>query len=94
MGMSKCEIVPENGGSEWWLWEFGEYPRSSVLAGQYRQARIECYESEAEAREDNPGVPVRSDGTVNHRMAAPLMPSCDPYPGLTAGAGERWDDEY
>ena len=85
------ELVPEEDCV--WLWGYGEYPKGSVLAGQFRQARLDCMKTVEEAKKKYPGVEVRDDGTVNFSSSqinsVPHMPPSDFDP---MDAGEVWDE--
>ena len=93
------ELVPEyrrDGSLDCvWLWGYGTYERSSVLAGQYKQARLECYKTIEEARAEWPTVPMREDGYCNLPSSMVTnVPNVPPAGFDPMDAGERWDDEY
>ncbi len=74
--------------TKWALWGDGEYPESSVLAGQFRSLALEYFDSEAEARQDYPGVPM--DGFVPMPSTA-IVPICPPGDWSPMDAGESWE---
>ena len=59
--LEEFSLVSEPNGDVW-LWGFGVYPRHSVLSGQHRQVRLECYDDVEEARAAHPDVPL--DDTI------------------------------
>jgi hypothetical protein len=91
--LEEFELVPEGGGC--WLWGYGTYGRTSVLAGQFKQQRLEYWHELEEALLDCPGVNHRVDGTINMR-GRELASAGDVAPDWfdPTYAGERWDDEY
>ena len=95
--VTELELVPEQdkySGPCVWLWGYGTYERGSVLSGQHKEVRIECYDTVEKAKEDWPLVPVRDDGTVNSKfLSAPMLPSCPPNDFDPAYAGESWDEQ-
>jgi hypothetical protein len=89
-GLREFELVPEADGVVW-LWGYGTYGRGSVLAGQYRQSRLEAFDSLEEAKKAYPRVKVRDDGTGNLPASWVTSVSDVPPPGFSeADAGERW----
>jgi len=90
-------VIENEGPGEIWVWEIGEYEDSSVLAGQTRRARLDCFDTVEEAQKAYPDATV-SEGCSLHAQnvmdrdsfAHSLAPGWfDP-----ADAGERWDDDY
>ena len=45
------------------VWEHGEYPRGSVLAGQTRRSWVECFSTVEEALKEYPKAEVRTSTT-------------------------------
>jgi hypothetical protein len=93
--MSDFTIEPEvfDGRVEWWVWEHGVYEESSVLAGQYRRARVDCFESPEAAKAAYPTAAV-SDLPFSHAANAQdadrfqrCLPPRDFDP---SDAGESW----
>ena len=72
--MSKQITIEEKteypgGPSYFSVYEFGVYPRSSVLAGQTRKSGIACYETLEEAKEDYPMADfafIEANNTFGH----------------------------
>lgn len=91
--LDEFELVPQGGGC--WLWGYGKHNRSSVLAGQFLQQRLEYWHDLEEALLDCPGVNHRVDGTVN-MPSRELASVGDAAPSWfdPAAAGERWDSDY
>jgi len=57
------ELVPESDCV--WLWGYGRWPERSVLSGQFKQARLDCFDTLEQAQAKYPNVKVRDDETVN-----------------------------
>ena len=70
-----------------WLWGFGTYPESSVLAGQPRQVRLECFDNVAQAKAAHPEVAVFDYPVDKVTVSLPETPPdwFDPM-----AAGEEW----
>ena len=68
-----------------WLWGHSVYPKSSVLAGQNRDWRVEPYDSMDEAKAAHPDVEIGHGSAM--RASLPDTPPAwfDP-----AYAGEEW----
>jgi len=72
------------------LWGYGEYPQSSVLAGGYRQAWLEIFDSVEEAQAAYPDLILR----YNRPMPIEnVISSCPPPDFDPMDAGEVWDEE-
>ena len=83
------ELVPEEDGV--WLWGYGTYESSSVLAGQNRQARLDSFDSLEEAKAKYPAVRVREDDTVNMPASQYIcLPDVPPSDFDPMDAGEEW----
>lgn len=77
-----------------WLWGYGEYEESSVLAGQHRQARLERYNTREEAEKDT-GLKVDAGSTPLSEDMIPVMPTSAPAWFDPMDAGEAWgEDDY
>lgn len=88
---NNSELSIQQRHGDWWLCEEGEYPRNSVLAGQYRFTLLTHYDSLEEAIADNPNVRV-TDSSLPSWFTAPSLDL--PYDGFDeADCGEKWDDD-
>jgi len=84
------EIDRETGRRTTWLWGMGEYPRTSVLAGQFRESRLESFDTLKEAEQKHPDVEFR-EGRSGH---VAIVPDIAPAWFSPYDAGEHWDEEY
>jgi len=86
------ELVPQAPGI--WLWGYGTYPESSILAGQPKQQRIEYWSDVETALLECPMVGHRIDGTGN-LPSSMLVTVSDVAPDWfdPADAGECWEAE-
>lgn len=89
--MSEYFTLCEESDGTVWLWGHGEYPESSVLAGQDRHRRIEAFDSMAEARKAHRDVEAGPGPLAFPENLSELAPRWfDP-----ADAGEAWgEDDY
>lgn len=94
------EIVPEydrcTEATVYYLWGYGEYRSPSVLAGQYKQHRLDGdHDLEALKQRIGFAVPIRTDGSLNFpsSMFAGLA-ATEPDWFDEADAGEHWDEDY
>jgi hypothetical protein len=80
-------------GKTYAVYEYGEYPESSVLAGQTRRSFIDSSEDLEQLKRDHLGVPVsESSGYVPVNIPSTPPDWFDP-----TYAGESWngpDDDY
>lgn len=76
-----------------WLWGHSVYPDDSVLAGETRRRRVECFDTLEQARTAYPNVEIL-EAAWSHRanradmssfMRSPAPADFDP-----ADAGEEW----
>lgn len=72
-----------------WLWGFGKYDSSSVLGGQQRQCRLDCFDTEEQARGATGLLEV---GDEPMRLEVE-MPSSQPSWFDPMAAGEVWGEE-
>jgi len=98
LNMTKKSLIEETGcsrfalivdGNDIWLWGFDKYPRHSVLAGQFKQQRIEVFDSMNDARQKYPWVLV----SENHPLPSAWMntvPVNSPSDFDPSYAGETW----
>jgi hypothetical protein len=87
--LDEFSLVKEEDGY-YCLFGEGEYPASSVLAGQHRVVRLEFYEDEETAKRET-GLEV---GEVMP-MSCAAVPSCPPSDWDPMDAGEAWgEDDY
>lgn len=84
------EKTIEWNGEEWEVVGHGEYEDSSVLAGQSGRWVLDCYETEAEAREEHPDAEVINGNTYRPPV---IVPDCAPAWFDPADAGEAWGEE-
>lgn len=78
-----------DGVTSWWHICHGKYPESSVLAGQDRHTRLECYYDLDEAKKAHPDAVVQEYATLVNNHMSQVPPSWfDP-----AAAGERWSED-
>lgn len=77
----------------WEVFGHGEYPRDSVLAGQYARIFMARFETLEEAQEAYPTATVPEYST---RIPSGWIPMSDiaPVDFDPADAGERWDEDY
>jgi len=72
----------------------GEYPEYSVLAGGYREHDLETWDTEAEALEAFPSLPIVTNTGYRHPLLRASVSDL-PWAGFDpADAGERWDSDY
>ena len=90
-GFKEFALQAEPDGSVW-LWGYGEYPASSVLAGQYRQARLENYATAEEAVMAT-GLRVADGERDCAALVRAEAPVCAPDWFDAADAGEAWSEE-
>lgn len=86
-------IEPDPDAAGCWLCGHGEYEPSSVLAGQYRFARLDHFPGVVAAREhaatEYPGIPVEE---IDPPRAYPACVSdCPPADFDPADIGESWN---
>lgn len=90
-------IIENEGPENVWVWEIGEYAESSVLAGQTRRARLDCFDTVEEAQKAYPDATV-SEGCSSHAMNVQDRDSFANAPEPSwfdpADAGESWDEDY
>ena len=77
----------------WWLFGYGEYPPSSVIAGQYRVARLEWFQSKEEAIKNYPDVLIVDALPTRANLIAPRVPDVPPNDFNPADAGETWEED-
>lgn len=91
------------GGGEWvWVWGHGRYPSGSVLAGQLRNARLECYDPDeyggslaaavAAAKKDFPAAEDGGGTAAMNKLMPATVPVNAPADFDEMDAGERWSD--
>ena len=75
----------------WWLCVRGTYDRNSVLEGQDYRQLCKAYDSLDEAKRDNPGVKINTEGRPYQSELSTSAPRWfDPD-----DAGEAWgEDDY
>jgi len=82
------------------VYEHDEYPRSSILAGQYRRTQREMFETVSDAKKEWPTARVLDHSskpvtTIKQRLAElSNLPPAPPEWFDAADAGESWDDDY
>lgn len=90
------ESETKRGRTDVWVWGHSVYERGSVLAGQQRRRRVDCFDTVEAAKAAHPTATVRGasshaanrhDADAFSRMPAPS--DFDP-----ADAGESWDGDY
>jgi hypothetical protein len=88
--VSYLAIEPDKYGEGYNVYEFGEYPKSSVNYGMERKSFKDAFSSVEEAKAAYPGAEY--SGYV-HNVASDPGPNA---PGWfdPAAAGEYWDDDY
>lgn len=71
----------------------GEYPRDSVLAGQYARIFVASFDTLEEAQQAYPKAEVPEYST---RIPSGWIPMSDTAPSWfdEADAGERWGEDY
>lgn len=82
-------IEPDQRGDGVWVVEHGEYPRSSVLAGQSRRALLQWFQTEEEAQAAFPNAEVLDHSTKNP-WAGPMMSDVPEEWFDPLYAGEEW----
>jgi len=86
-------VTIEQEGDRVWVWGHSTYGDSSVLAGQCRRRRIECFETIEKARAEYPGATV-CDGAMsawaNRENMYGFSRSVQPSWFDPADAGESW----
>ena len=79
----------------WTVYGHGEYPRDSVLAGQYMRGAVCYYDSLEQAQAEYPNAEVVAE---NETTKLPSwwfsMSDCPPSDFDPDYCGERWDDDY
>ena len=77
----------------WEVFGHGEYPRSSVLAGQPGRWCVASFDTLEEALKAYPKATVPEHST---RIPSGWLPMSDTAPSWfdPMDAGERWDDDY
>jgi hypothetical protein len=90
----RFEIAPEFFKGEmdgYSLIGHGEYTDSSMLAGQYAQAKLDFFATLEEAQAKYPNVPISEDAPLSGKFltGVPTNPPSDWSP---ADAGESWDE--
>ncbi|MEE8599129.1 MAG: hypothetical protein V3S69_06430, partial [Dehalococcoidales bacterium] len=63
--------IENEGEGNVWVWETDTYPRGSVLAGQERRQRMECFDTMEEATKRYPKATV-IDGAESAEMVRHL----------------------
>jgi len=87
-GFDEFVLVKEEDG--YCLFGYGEYEESSVLAGQFRRARLEFYDAEEQAKKDT-GLNVSESAAY----VCARVPDCPPEGWDPMDAGEVWgEDDY
>jgi hypothetical protein len=95
-GMNNTTIEPDYKTGGYAVYEHGEYPEGSVLAGQYRRTLRGLFPTIAEARSWHPMAEVLDHGTKPWRMGNETLeelsglPECPPDWFDPMDAGESW----
>jgi hypothetical protein len=78
------------GRDEYGVYSYGEYPGSSVLAGQTRRSFLGSYATLEETRSNHPGASWHGNGSGFVEQPVPETPPAwlDP-----TAIGERWTDD-
>ena len=89
-GFEEYSLVTDDDGGIC-LWGFGEYESSSVLAGSFRQTRLNFYENKQKAEKET-GLKV---GAGSEPFSSASLPDVPPVGFDPTACGEVWgEDEY